>query len=71
MRFTCNAVKFCKDFEGMAGNRFPPKLIRVKLPPIPLKAITSIVLILFPYMESLNNEINPLNAPDFNDSIRL
>lgn len=68
---TCNAVRVCNDCDGNAGKRFPPKLTLVKLPPIPENAITSIVFILLPYMDSLNNDIKPINAPAFSTSIRL
>ena len=69
--FTCNAYKCCKDCDGIVSNKLPPKLILVKLPPIPSKAAAEMLLILFPNIDSLSNDMSPLKAPCSIFSIKL
>lgn len=60
--FTWRDWSSLREEVGTDVNRFPPKLIRVKFPPIPSKARGSMRFILFPNNESRRSDINPVNA---------
>lgn len=69
LKFTCTAVKYFNAFEGTEDKRLPPRLILVRLAPIPIKACGWTVVILLPNKDNRNKDVSPSNASDSIKSI--